>query len=51
MTARGAKENLQPVLYAKVREWIKTNWPFANVAFPGLDLSVSAWNALPDSGR
>ena len=51
MTERGAKENLQPLLEAKVREWIKTSWPFAKVAFPGLDVSMSAWNALPDAGR
>lgn len=51
MTERGAKENLQPLLEAKVREWIKTSWPFAKVAFPGLDLSATAWNALPDAGR
>jgi hypothetical protein len=51
MTERAAKENLQPQLEAKVREWIKTSWPFAKVAFPGLDVSMSAWNALPDAGR
>ena len=51
MTERGAKENLQPLIEAKVREWIKTSWPFSKVAFPGLDVSVSDWNALPDAGR
>jgi len=51
MTERGAKENLQPLLEAKVREWIKTSWPFAKVAFPGLDVSMTEWNSLPDSGR
>ena len=50
MTERGAKENLQPLIEAKVREWIKTSWPFAKVAFPGLDVSMSDWNALPDTG-
>jgi hypothetical protein len=51
MTERGAKENLQPLLAAKVREWIKTSWPFAKVAFPGLDISLSVWNTLPDAGE
>jgi hypothetical protein len=46
MTERGAKENLQPLLEAKVREWIKTSWPFVKVVFPGVDVSLSAWNAL-----
>lgn len=49
MTERGAKENLQPLLEAKVREWIKASWPFAKVAFPGLDVSLSDWNTLPDA--
>jgi virginiamycin B lyase len=49
ITERGAKENLQPLLEAKVRNWIKTSWPFAKVAFPGLDVSLSAWNTLPDA--
>ena len=49
MTERGAKENLPPLLEATVREWIKTKWPFAKVAFPGVDVSLDAWNALPDA--
>jgi virginiamycin B lyase len=51
MTERGAKENLQPLIEAKVREWVKASWPFSNVAFPGIDVSMSEWNALPDNGR
>ncbi|MEO8049707.1 MAG: hypothetical protein ABI833_04760 [Acidobacteriota bacterium] len=51
MTERGAKENLQPLLEAEVREWIKTSWPFATVVFHGLDVSQTAWNALPDAGN
>jgi YVTN family beta-propeller protein len=51
MTERGVKENLQPVLEQKVREWIKTSWPFAKVAYVGMDVSMSEWNALPDSDR
>jgi hypothetical protein len=34
MTERGLKENLQPVLEQKVREWIESRWPFARVAYP-----------------
>ena len=51
MTEHGAKENLQPLIEAKVREWIKTSWPFSKVGFPGLDFSMSDWNGLPDTGR
>lgn len=49
MTEQGQKENLQPLLEQKVREWIKTSWPFAKVAFPGVDVPISEWNALPDA--
>jgi hypothetical protein len=42
---------LQPLLESQVREWIKTSWPFAKVAFPGLDVSASDWNSLPDAGE
>ncbi|HEY4361154.1 MAG TPA: YncE family protein [Bryobacteraceae bacterium] len=49
MTERGMKEGLEPALTEKVRQWIKTEWPFAKVAFPGVDIPMAAWNALPDS--
>ena len=48
MTERGAKEKLEPMLLEKVREWVKTSWPFAKVAYPGIDVSMEAWNALQD---
>ncbi len=48
LTERARKENLQPILEQKVREWIKTSWPFAKVAFPGIDLPMESWNALPN---
>jgi len=48
MTERGAKEGLDSVLLEKVREWVKTSWPFAKVAYPGIDVSMEAWNALQD---
>ena len=49
MTERGAQENLQPMLESKVREWIKRDWPFNKVAFPGIDMSLPDWNALPEA--
>ena len=48
MTERGAKEGLEAVLLDKVREWVKASWPFAKVAYPGIDVSMEAWNSLPD---
>jgi YVTN family beta-propeller protein len=51
LTSRAEKENLQPVLEQKVREWIKTSWPFAKVAYPGIDVSMAEWNALPNASE
>ncbi len=51
LTERGAASNLGPALEAKVREWIKTSWPFNRVAYPGLDVPMSEWNALPDASE
>lgn len=49
MTEAGEKAHLQPMLEEKVREWIKTSWPFAKVAYPGIDISMAEWNKLPDT--
>jgi YVTN family beta-propeller protein len=51
MTAQGEKEDLQPLLLGRLKEWVKASWPFTNVAWPGLDMTTQAWNALPDAGR
>jgi hypothetical protein len=51
LTESGAASNLGPALEAKVREWIKTSWPFAKVAYPGLDVPMPEWNALPDTSE
>jgi YVTN family beta-propeller protein len=51
MTERAEKENLGPVLEQKVREWMTASWPFTKIAFPGIDISMEKWNALPNSGE
>lgn len=28
------------------RDWLKTDWPFSKVGFPGRDISWDAWDAL-----
>jgi hypothetical protein len=47
-TAHGEQLNLLPKLQAVVREWVKNSFPFSKVAFPGLDMPMPQWNALPD---
>jgi YVTN family beta-propeller protein len=49
VTEQGAKEGLEPLLEAKVREWVKQKWPFQKVIYPGRDITMSAWNALSDA--
>lgn len=42
---------LEDRLYAAVREWLATLWPFRSVAFPGRSVSWEAWRAIPDERR
>ena len=48
VTKQGAAAGLDPVLEKTVRAWIAAKWPFKKVAFPGRDMPVSEWNALPN---
>jgi hypothetical protein len=38
-------------LYGMVKLWLKSVWPFENVAFPGRDIDWDTWNAIPDEKR
>jgi hypothetical protein len=51
MTQQGENEDLQLLLLSKVKDWVKASWPFKNVAWPGIEITTQAWNALPDAGR
>jgi hypothetical protein len=42
---------LDASLYSVVKLWLKSKWPFANVAFPGRDIDWGSWNAIPDEKR
>jgi hypothetical protein len=46
-TKQGMEAGLQPVLEKAVRDWVKAKWPFKSVAYPGLDMPMTDWNALP----
>jgi len=43
----GVDASLEDTLIAAVRNWLRDAWPFANVAFPGRDISWREWDALP----
>lgn len=38
-------------LYAAVRKWLATEWPFKKAAFPGRDVDWETWNAIPEEKR
>ena len=42
------KSGLDAVLFGAVKEWVKTLWPFKNVAYPGRDIDWKAWEELPE---
>jgi hypothetical protein len=47
VTRQGAAAGLEPILEKAVREWVKNKWPFTSVAYPGRDIPMTEWNALP----
>ena len=42
---------LEARLYAAISEWIKSDWLFSLVAFPGRSISWEAWRAIQDEPR
>jgi virginiamycin B lyase len=44
----GADPAFDKELDVAVRAWVKAKWPFTQVGFPGLDMTIEEWNRLPD---
>ena len=42
---------LEEELEAAVRRWLASDWPFADVRWPGRDIAWADWDALPDHPR
>jgi hypothetical protein len=42
---------LESELESALRSWIQNRWPFTNPAFPGKDMSLSAWQAIEEVPR
>ena len=38
---------LEDRLYAAVKDWLATHWPFTRVAYPGREIAWADWEALP----
>jgi hypothetical protein len=39
---------LDDALWQTARAWIAEAWPFTNPAFPGREIPIAAWRALPE---
>ena len=48
---RELASGLEDRLFAATRAWLAAHWPFQAVAYPGRDLSLAAWQALPDEAK
>lgn len=44
---QGLPDDFELRLGQHVRAWLKSDWPFQRVAFPGRDIEWAAWDALP----
>ena len=42
---------LDAKLYAAVKTWLASDWPFENAAFPGRVIDWKTWRAIPDRKR
>jgi virginiamycin B lyase len=48
VTAHGEQMKLLPTLQSAVKDWVTASFPFKKVAYPGLDMPMADWNALPN---
>jgi hypothetical protein len=42
-----APDDFEERLFGFVREWMRSDWPFERVAYPGKEISRTEWDALP----
>ena len=40
------EENLDPILFVTVKNWISEKWPFKKIGYPGRELSWEEWNSI-----
>ena len=48
VTAEEYAAGFDEQLYAWTRQWVETTWPFEKIAFPGREIPMDEWDALPD---
>jgi len=40
------EEGLDSILFIEVKDWIETEWPFKNIAYPGREISWKEWEQM-----
>ena len=45
------EKGLETRLYEAVQDWLRRDWPFRAVAFPGRTIGWAEWNATPNEKR
>ena len=40
------EDGLDPIFEKAVKEWIKSEWPLKNVAYPGREITWEEWHTL-----
>lgn len=48
VTAEEYASGFDEQLYAWARQWVAGTWPFDKVAYPGREIPMDEWEALPD---
>lgn len=41
-------KGLDPKLFGSVKEWVKREWPFDNVAYPGREIDWKTWQSMKE---
>lgn len=45
------EKGLDPLLFDAVREWLASDWPFGNVAYPGRTIDWESWKSTQELPR
>jgi len=40
------EEGLDSILFKTVKQWMRDEWPFKNIAYPGRDISWAEWESM-----
>lgn len=49
--ASEVEKGLEELLFRTVKDWVNKEWPFKNIAFPGLDIKWIEWRKVRPIGK